>query len=76
LLGINQEWRDGHEARVADHLAQRILKALPNDEASAEALLIKGYEIARELSWEVVAGEYVLPGIESVCRRPRVVRVA
>jgi hypothetical protein len=76
LLAIDQEWRDAHEARVADQVAGRILAALPRDEGEARALLAKGYEIARQLSWEVVAGQFVLPGIESVCRRPRVVRVA
>lgn len=76
LLAISREWRDAHEARVADQLAGRILAALPRDDAAAKALLTKGYEIARQLSWEVVASEYVLPGIESVSRRPRVVRVA
>jgi hypothetical protein len=76
LLSIDQVWRDGQEARVADQLAKRILKVLPQDGASAKALLAKGYEIARQLSWEMVAGEFVLPGIDSVCRRPRVVRVA
>jgi glycosyltransferase involved in cell wall biosynthesis len=76
LLAISQEWRDAHEARVSDQLAGQIMAALPRDEADAKALLAKGYEIARQLSWEVVAGELVLPGIESVCHRPRVVRVA
>ncbi|HQA46144.1 MAG TPA: hypothetical protein PLM77_19015, partial [Phycisphaerae bacterium] len=76
LLAIGQEWRDEQERRVAAQVAQRILAALPTDDASAKALLTKGYEIARRLSWEVVAGEFVLPGIDSVCHRPRVVRVA
>lgn len=76
LLAIDQEWRDAHETRVAGEIAQRIVEALPKDERAERALLAKGYEIARQLSWEVVAGELVLPGIESVCCRPRVVRVA
>lgn len=76
LLQISQEFRDAQEHRVAAKIARQILAALPADDAAARALLTKGYEIARQMSWEVVAGEFVLPGIESVCRRPRVVRVA
>lgn len=76
LLAIGREWRDAHEARVAEQVAQRIVTALPADDEARQALLTTGYDIARRMSWEVVAGEYVLPGIESVCHRPKIVRVA
>jgi hypothetical protein len=76
LLAIGQEWRDAHEVRVADSLAKQILDVLPADESSVKVLLTKGYDIARQCSWEVVAGDYVLPGIEAVCHKPRVVLVA
>ncbi|GMU23940.1 MAG: hypothetical protein AMXMBFR13_40170 [Phycisphaerae bacterium] len=76
LLNMSREQRDQQEIRVAGKLARQIISLLPVDDASTEALMASGYRLAKEMSWEVVAGEYVLPGIESVCRRTAVIRVA
>jgi hypothetical protein len=76
LLTIGREERDMYEARVAAQVAQRLLQTLPTDEASTAALVESGYQLARQMSWDVVAGEYVLPNIEHICSRLRAVRVA
>ena len=57
-------------------MARRLLDRLPTNDASAEALLTSGYELARQMSWDVVASRRILPGIDAVCGRSRRVRVA
>ena len=76
LLELGRLQRDEHEQRVALRAAQQLMETLPIDEASIEALMASGYELARQMSWDVVARESVLPGIEAVCRRRRCIRVA
>ncbi|GMV96111.1 MAG: hypothetical protein AMXMBFR83_04800 [Phycisphaerae bacterium] len=76
LLSITREWRDVHEAQAADQVARRLLAALPTDDPTARELLNAGYDLARRMSWEVVAGELILPGLDAVCSRPRIVLVA
>lgn len=76
LLGIGRELRDVYEARTARRVADRLLELLPTDDASTAGLMQSGYELASQMSWEVVASEYVLPAIDSICGRLRAVRVA
>jgi len=49
---------------------------LPKDEASVRALIKSGYELAHRMSWDVVAREYVLPEIDSICKKLRKIHVA
>lgn len=77
LLAVTREQRDAMECQVAERVARRLLEVLPVDDASTESLMHSGYELARQMSWEVVAGEYVLPAIDAMCGgRVRAVRVA
>ena len=73
LLNMRREQRHEFECRVAAEVADRLLQLLPADDRSAAALLESGYALAQKMSWEVVARDHVLPGIEAACRRrPRV----
>lgn len=76
LLATSREWRDRHESHVAEQVAQRIVQVLPRSDDDMQQLLDRGYELARQMSWEVVAGEFVLPAIDSICSGLRAVRVA
>lgn len=78
FLRIGREERDVYEWRVAESLARRIDAVLPSSDEETVKLLERGYEIARQMSWDVVAGEFVLPSIDSICGtgRLRAVRVA
>lgn len=75
-LNITREQRDAHEHRVAEQVAHRLLAALPTSDTSTEALLKSGYELAEQMSWDVVAGEFVLPAIDSLFTKLRAVKVA
>ncbi len=76
LLAIDRSWRHQHEDRVAEQVAKRLLDVLPRNDAQAESLLARGFELADQMSWEVVAGDYILPAIDNACGRLRAVRVA
>ena len=76
LLRIDRDSRDRHEIRKAKHVADQLLDMLPTDNQSSQALILSGYELAKKMSWEVVASEYVLPGIDSVCSQQSQAEVA
>jgi len=76
LLKIDRQRRDEVEERVAQQVAQEILRRLPDTPAKKNDLLRSGYELARRMSWEVVAQDYFLPAIERACRKQRVYQVA
>lgn len=76
LLAMTREARMQHETEVARQIVKRIIDVLPRNDGDVERLLKRGYELASQMSWEVVAGEYVLPAIEDICGKLRVVKVA
>ncbi len=76
LLAMDCDQRERHEQHVAGQAARRLLEVLPTDDASADALLDSGYQLAREMSWEVVASRHILPAIDAICRKPGQIRAA
>jgi glycosyltransferase involved in cell wall biosynthesis len=56
--------RDSIETRNSEQVASELFKRLPKNEAETEAMIRRGYEVARKMSWEVVVSEYLLPGLE------------
>ena len=49
---------DGEAARVAAELVAR----LPKTQADSDAFLARGYDLAKQMSWDAVARDYILPG--------------
>lgn len=76
LLQMDREQRDHIETVVAGQVARRLLEHLPQDEAAHEVLRRRGCELAVQMSWEVVARDYLLPALDRACRKHRVVQVA
>lgn len=76
LLHMDRADRDAIEYHVAEQVAARLLSRLPQNEAAHEELLRSGYEMARQMSWEVVARDYLLPALERASHKHRVVQVA
>jgi hypothetical protein len=62
-LTIDQAKRDQIETRQAREVALQIAKRLPQDKASAQQILTQGYSLSQQMSWEVVARDYLLPGL-------------
>jgi len=69
LLELDRDRRTEHEDRIARQIAGHLLETIPKDDAQAEALLRTGYELASQMSWDVVAGRFVLPAIDAVCSK-------
>ncbi len=67
LLELDRDRRFLHEQQVAGGIAREILDALPATDADRERLMQAGEALAARMSWEVVAGQHVLPGIDGVC---------
>ncbi len=62
-LGIDRGVRDWIERTNSAGAAQTVFERLPKDGAGMAALLQRGQEIARKMSWEVVARDMFLPGL-------------
>jgi len=75
LLKINRTYRERVEAAVARQVARQLVERLPRCDAEKVGLIERGYELASQMSWEVVAGNYVLPGIDRACRKRRSTQV-
>jgi hypothetical protein len=62
-LAIGQAERDRIEADEAGRVAHQIAESLPRDNQAMQKLLQDGYELGRRMSWEVVARDYLVPGL-------------
>ena len=70
-LTIGTAERREVEWRLAHHLAEQILQRLPQDDAGAERLIDSGHELARRMSWDVVAERFVFPALRRAFARRR-----
>jgi hypothetical protein len=76
LLKIGKAERDFVEGHVAQKVAEELYRRLPTTEADFAKLIESGYELARNMSWECVARDYVLPGIERALAKPAAMQTA
>jgi hypothetical protein len=75
ILGIDRNIRDQIEARVSSEVADEILMLLPKTDAEIAAMIENGYRIARNMSWDVVVSNYLLPSLQKVLGKTRSVSV-
>ncbi len=76
LLSIGQPQRDELEHSVATMVARDLLDRLPRSPAEFDAFIDRGHRLAEQMSWDVVAREYVLPGIQRAVRAQRLRQIA
>lgn len=76
LMNIGQPQRDRVEHQVAQQVAEALIDRLPRTPQEFEAFIDRGYALAQKMSWEVVASEYVLPGIARACHASRLKQIA
>jgi len=69
LLLIAQPQRDAIENEVAEKVARTLMERLPRTTAEQEQFIERGHVLAQKMSWDVVARDYVLPGIRRACLR-------
>ncbi|MGQ9649422.1 MAG: hypothetical protein ACUVXJ_04880 [Phycisphaerae bacterium] len=69
LLALDRDQRTQHERKVAERIARYIIATLPQTDAQTEEFLGRGYDLSSRMSWDVVAGQYILPAIDAICAR-------
>ena len=74
-LTIEDAERREVECKVAEQVADQIIKRLPHDEAEEERLIRSGHELAQRMSWDVVAERCVCPAIRRAGARRRVLTI-
>jgi hypothetical protein len=76
LMSIGQPQRDEIEHRVARRVAEELIQRLPRSPQEFEQFIERGYELASKMSWDVVARDYVLPGLQRAVRAQRLAQIA
>jgi hypothetical protein len=71
LMSIGQPERDQIEDAVAARVAADLIERLPRTPQQFEQFIERGYELAQKMSWDVVARDYVLPGMQRACKAQR-----
>jgi hypothetical protein len=76
LMSIGQPQRDQIENTVAAVVANDLIGRLPRTPREFEHSIERGYELAQQMSWDAVARDYVLPGIQRASRAQRLKQIA
>jgi glycogen synthase len=73
VLQIDRATRDRIEANQSEKVAMQICSRLPKNETEIESMIQSGYELARNMSWDVVVNNYLLKSLREI---PEKVRLA
>lgn len=76
MMAIGQPQRDEIEHIVAEKVAKTLMERLPHTPAEFEKFIDRGHTLAEKMSWDVVARDYVLPGIVRANRAQRLKQIA
>jgi hypothetical protein len=66
LLQIDRSIRDRIEASQSEKVAMQICSRLPKDESEIENMVKTGYELAKNMSWDVVVNNYLLSALRKI----------
>jgi len=66
LLQIDRTTRNRIEASQSQKVAMQICSRLPKDEAEIENMIKTGYELAKNMSWDVVVKGYLWNSIQKI----------
>jgi hypothetical protein len=76
ILQINRSVRDRIEANESERVAMQICSRLPKNEAEVESMIQTGYELAGNMSWDIVVKNYLLHALQFVCKEPEQAKVS
>ena len=76
LMSIGQPQRDAIENHVAQKVAKELMDRLPRTPAEFEQFIERGYDLATHMSWDAVARDYIVPGIERATRASKLKQIA
>jgi len=74
LLQIDRAVRDRIEASESEKVAMQICSRLPKNDAEVESMIQAGYELARNMSWDVVVTNYLLSSLQKMPDKIRISR--
>jgi hypothetical protein len=75
MMNIGQAERDAIEHQVAEQVAAELIKRLPRTPQEFQQYLDRGQALANNMSWDVVARDYILPGIQRADKHQRLKQV-
>lgn len=76
MMSIGQPQRDEIEHIVAERVAKELIQRLPRTPEEFAEYLDRGQKIADNMSWEAVARDFVIPGIQRACSAKRLAQIA
>jgi hypothetical protein len=76
LMSIGQPQRDAIEHHVAEKVAKDLMDRLPRSPKEFEAFIQRGYDLATHMSWDAVARDYIVPGIDRALHAHKLEQVA
>ena len=76
LMNLGQFEREAIEHLVAEKIANELIERLPRSPEEFEAFIERGYAMAQQMSWDAVARDYVVPGIQRATRASRLKQIA
>lgn len=66
LLQTGQSVRNQIEARESEKVAMQICSRLPKNQSEIESMIQSGYELARNMSWDVAVKNYLLSNLQQI----------
>jgi hypothetical protein len=66
LLQIDRSVRDQIEASQSEKVAMQICSRLPKNESETESMIQTGYELAKNMSWDMVVKNYLLSSLQKI----------
>lgn len=75
-LAVDRQARRRVEKAVAARVAEGLVARLPRTDEQVRKLLKSGYELARRMSWDVVAESFIFPAVQKASARRRLQIVA
>jgi hypothetical protein len=76
LMNIGQPQRDAIEHQVSELVAQQLIDRLPRTPREFEQFIQRGYDLAQHMSWDAIARDYIVPGIERATRANKLKQIA
>lgn len=76
MISIGQDVRNRIEHEKAECVARDLMQRMPRTPQEFEPFLDRGYELASKMSWDAVAKDYILPGIQRACKAQRLAQIA
>jgi len=71
LLQIDRTVRDRIEAGVSENVAKEIVARLPKNESEIESMIRTGYELAKNMSWDLAVKDYLLVSLQKALDKQR-----